>query len=144
MTSPESLPHAPPPGAILETALYVDNLQAAALFYGEIMGLQQIIRVPDRHIFYRIGQVILLIFNPLATADGSPNPRLPVPGHGTHGPGHLCFSATLPEITAWRNRLTAAGYPIEADFTWPNGARSIYFRDPAGNSIEISEPRLWD
>ena len=26
---------------------------------------------------------------------------------------------------------------------WPNGARSLYFRDPAGNSVEIAEPRLW-
>ena len=27
--------------------------------------------------------------------------------------------------------------------TWPNGARSIYFRDPAGNSLECAEPGLW-
>ncbi|MEL7014227.1 MAG: VOC family protein, partial [Pseudomonadota bacterium] len=55
----------------------------------------------------------------------------------------LCFGASRDEIAAWRARLDAAGHPIEADFDWPNGARSIYFRDPAGNSIEIAEPRLW-
>jgi len=32
---------------------------------------------------------------------------------------------------------------IEADFTWPGGGRSIYFRDPAGNAIEFAEPRIW-
>ena len=26
---------------------------------------------------------------------------------------------------------------------WPNGARSIYVRDPAGNSLEFAEPALW-
>ncbi|MGN6582964.1 MAG: glyoxalase/bleomycin resistance/extradiol dioxygenase family protein, partial [Rhizobiaceae bacterium] len=24
-----------------------------------------------------------------------------------------------------------------------SGGRSIYFRDPAGNSIEFAEPRIW-
>jgi catechol 2,3-dioxygenase-like lactoylglutathione lyase family enzyme len=47
------------------------------------------------------------------------------------------------DIEAWREQLVKAGVAIEADFTWPNGARSIYFRDPAGNSVEIAEPRLW-
>jgi hypothetical protein len=28
--------------------------------------------------------------------------------------------------------------------TWPNGALSIYFRDPAGNSIELVTPNIWD
>ena len=53
------------------------------------------------------------------------------------------FADLHDDITAWRDRLTAADHPLEADFDWPNGARSIYFRDPAGNSIEIAEPRLW-
>ena len=26
----------------------------------------------------------------------------------------------------------------------PRGSRSFYFRDPAGNSIEFAEPRLWE
>ena len=54
-----------------------------------------------------------------------------------------CFSASAAQLVAWRERLADAGHEIEADFAWPNGARSIYFRDPAGNSIEIAEPRLW-
>ena len=38
----------------------------------------------------------------------------------------------------------AADVAIEADFRWPgSNARSIYVRDPAGNSIEFAEPRLW-
>ena len=32
---------------------------------------------------------------------------------------------------------------IESEITWKNGARSVYFRDPAGNSLEFAEPKLW-
>lgn len=39
--------------------------------------------------------------------------------------------------------LGAHDFAIEADFFWPNGARSIYFRDPSGNSIEFAEPSIW-
>lgn len=139
----DDLPCAPPPGAVLEAALYARNLDAADAFYGGVMGLEEVLRVEGRHIFYRVGRTILLVFNPLATAEGASNPRLPVPPHGAQGPGHLCFAASRAEIDAWRDRLTAAGHAIEAEFDWPNGARSLYFRDPAGNSVEIAEPRLW-
>ncbi|WP_111733845.1 VOC family protein [Roseovarius amoyensis] len=143
MTIAENLPDAPPIGGIIEAALYARDLDAAAAFYGGVMGLKEVTRVEGRHIFFRVGRAILLIFNPDATVQGSSNPRLPVPAHGAHGPGHLCFAASREEIEQWRTRLQAAGYPIEADFDWPNGARSLYFRDPAGNSVEIAEPRLW-
>jgi catechol 2,3-dioxygenase-like lactoylglutathione lyase family enzyme len=137
------LPAAPGLSAILEAALYADDLDAAAAFYGGVMGLEEIARVAGRHIFYRVGDTVLLVFNPHATAQGPTSPRLPVPPHGAHGPGHLCFAAGRDALAAWRTRLEAAGHPIEADFEWPNGARSIYFRDPAGNSVEMAEPRLW-
>ena len=39
----------------------------------------------------------------------------------------------------WRRK----GVAIEADFEWPGGGRSIYFRDPAGNCLEFAEPRIW-
>ena len=128
---------------VLEAALYADDLAAARAFYGEVMGLPELVAVEGRHVFFRAGATVLLIFNPQATAAPPGNPRLPVPPHGAKGPGHLCFAATAAQIEAWKTRLSQAGHPIEADFTWPNGARSIYFRDPAGNSLEIAEPRLW-
>ena len=42
-----------------------------------------------------------------------------------------------------RDRLEGKGVAIEADFEWPGGGRSIYFRDPAGNCLEFAEPRIW-
>ncbi|WP_212525968.1 VOC family protein [Actibacterium sp. MT2.3-13A] len=140
--------HAPasapaPLSALLEAALYCPDLDAAEAFYGGVLGLTRLTRAGDRHVFYRVGGAVLLIFNPAETAKPPSPGALPVPPHGARGPGHLCFAASDAGITLWRQRLEEAGHPIEADFRWPNGARSLYFRDPAGNSIEIAEPRLW-
>ncbi|MFZ1479970.1 MAG: VOC family protein [Paracoccaceae bacterium] len=131
------------PKAILESALYAADLDAARAFYGGFLGLEEIGHQPGRHVFFRVGAGILLVFNPTATEISDPTARLPVPGHGARGPGHLCFAASRAEIAQWRDRLTAAGIAIEAEFDWPEGARSLYFRDPAGNSLEFAEPRLW-
>ncbi|MBD3677160.1 MAG: VOC family protein [Rhodobacteraceae bacterium] len=138
-----SLPPAPAFDSLLEAALYCDDIDSAEAFYGGVLGLEPVLRSGARHVFFRVGSTILLLFNPDETEVPSSNPALPVPTHGARGPGHLCFSASNAAIEAWRTRLEAAGYPVEADFNWPNGARSIYFRDPAGNSLEIAEPRLW-
>jgi catechol 2,3-dioxygenase-like lactoylglutathione lyase family enzyme len=66
-----------------------------------------------------------------------------VPPHGAHGPGHVCFAADGPGIQGWRERLGSAGVEIESRVDWPNGAVSIYCRDPAGNSVEFAEAKLW-
>lgn len=132
------------PAAILETALYASDLAVAEAFYGGLLGLPVIVRVAGRHVFFRVGAGVLLVFNPDATEVASTNPALPVPTHGARGPGHLCFAASREEIADWRERLTRAGVPVEAEFDWPNGARSLYVRDPAGNSVEFAEPRLWE
>jgi catechol 2,3-dioxygenase-like lactoylglutathione lyase family enzyme len=44
----------------------------------------------------------------------------------------------------WRAHLEGRGVEIESQVEWPNGGRSIYFRDPAGNSVEIATPELWE
>ena len=86
---------------------------------------------------------MLLIFNPAETERPPAPGGLPVPPHGARGPGHLALAASAAELDRWRARLVAAGIAIEADFLWPGGARSIYVRDPAGNSVEFTEPGLW-
>ncbi len=132
------------PSRILESALYVTDLDAAEAFYRDLLGLELITRVEGRHAFFRCGDGVLLLFNAEATREPpKPDARLPVPPHGMVGEGHLCFAANADEITAWRGRLEEAGVAIEAEFEWPNGGRSIYFRDPSGNSIEFAEPRIW-
>ena len=138
------LSNAPAPEAILESAIYVDDLDAARGFYGDLIGLTPFQTVEGRHIFFRVGTSVLLVFNPDATERPTKNPRLPVPPHGARGPGHVCFTLTRDEIAAMRARLTSAGVAVDAEFDWPNGARSLYVRDPAGNSVEFAEGWLWD
>lgn len=55
----------------------------------------------------------------------------------------MCFRVSASALDAWRAKLETAGVTIEADVVWPNGTRSFYFRDPAGNSLECAEPGLW-
>ncbi|AZO26794.1 MULTISPECIES: VOC family protein [Mesorhizobium] len=132
------------PSAILESALYVTDLHAAEQFYRDIIGLDPLGKVEGRHVFFRCGSGVLLLFNAEATKiPPAPDARLAVPPHGTAGKGHLCFTASADEIGQWRKHLTAKNVAIESDFEWPQGGHSIYIRDPSGNSIEFAEPRIW-
>lgn len=129
-----------PPTRILETCLYADDLAAAHAFYHGVLGLRLHSRDPERHLFYHCGEGMLLIFNPSATQHCHPDG---IPCHGSAGAEHVCWAATPAELAAWRDRLNQAGVHIEHCQTWPNGAESIYFRDPAGNSLEFATPTLW-
>lgn len=140
----QDLPKAPVPAAILEAAIYVDDLPAAEAFYGGIIGLEMIQKVGNRHIFYRVGPAVLLIFNPEESALPPGNPALPVPPHGARGPGHVCLTLDRQGLAEMRLRLLTAGFEIEAEFDWPHGPSSLYTRDPAGNSVEFAEPTLWN
>ena len=133
----------PAPAGVLEAALYVEDLEAAEKFYGGVLGLEQIQRVNDRHVFFRVGGSVLLLFNPDQTEQPSGNPDLPVPPHGARGAGHVCLILNRDEIAAMRKHLLDWNVPIDAEFDWPNGARSLYVRDPAGNSVEFAERHLW-
>lgn len=137
----------PPLLGTLESALYADDLEAAKAFWQGVIGLEAFMEVPGRHVFFRTAMdpvQVLLVFRPEATEQPPPpDARLPVPPHGARGPGHFCLAAARDSLDDWRAHLEGCGIGIESDFHWPNGARSIYFRDPAGNSIEIADPTIW-
>ncbi|KUF11318.1 bleomycin resistance protein [Pseudoponticoccus marisrubri] len=131
------------PTGVLEAALYVDDLDAAEAFYGGVIGLDRITRVDGRHVFFRCGEGVLLTFIAAAT-EVPPDPdALPVPPHGARGPGHVCFAVPAERLDALARHLAAHDVAIESDFHWPHGPRSIYVRDPAGNSVEFADPALW-
>lgn len=133
----------PRPDGVLEAAIYVDDLDAAEAFYTGVIGLDVVIRHPTRHVFFRCGETIVLAFNPAETRQPPENDALPVPPHGAMGAGHICFRVRGEALEGWAAHLKRSGVEIEADFQWPNGARSIYVRDPANNSVEFAEPKLW-
>jgi len=132
------------PHGILESVLYARDLAAGRRFYVEVLGLDVLTEQAGRHVFFRCGRGMFLLFNPDSTAKEAThvNGAL-VPLHGTTGAGHLAFAIRESELEAWRHRLKMAGVPIESEVAWPKGGRSIYFRDPAGNSVELATPRLW-
>jgi catechol 2,3-dioxygenase-like lactoylglutathione lyase family enzyme len=129
--------------AILETALYCDDLSAARKFYGDKLELEVIAEVEGRHVFFQLNGSVLLVFNPGETAKPS-SAGLSVPSHGANGPGHACFSTAPQGYEFWLGKLRSLGIEIETEIVWPGGARSFYFRDPAGNSLEFGEPKLWE
>jgi XTP/dITP diphosphohydrolase len=129
---------------ILETVLYAEDLGSVRAFYETLLGLDCFQATDDRQLFFYCGDQVLLIFNPAKTGVArAPAPGVP-PAHGARGAGHVCFRAEAAELAHWRSHLEQAGIAIEADFEWPEGGRSIYVRDPAGNSVEFAEPRIWN
>ncbi len=132
------------PRGVLETVLYAGDLEAAEGFYTEVLGLGVFSRERGRHVFFRSGQGMFLIFNPGATSVGRTRVGgVPVPRHGARGPGHAAFRVPEAELPEWRERLRAKDVAIEAEITWPAGGQSVYFRDPAGNSVDLGTAAIW-
>ena len=127
------------PLRVLESCLYVDDLEAAVRFYGEALGLEMVSRVEGRHAFFRCGESMVLLFDPARTevADAG------VPPHGARGPGHLAFAVAEGDLPRWRDALERSGVAIEAEIEWPRGGRSLYLRDPDGNSVELATASIW-
>ena len=122
-----------------ETALYADDVTAAAKFYDEVLGLRRI-APPDEHsAAFRLGDGVLLLFDPQRTSA----PGRFVPPHGATGPGHVAFAVGAGELEVFKTALAERSVEIERELDWPLGGRSIYFRDPAGNSVELVEGEIW-
>jgi catechol 2,3-dioxygenase-like lactoylglutathione lyase family enzyme len=124
---------------ILETCLYVDDLEAAEVFYRDVLGLTFVSRQAGRHVFFRCGQRMLLLFNPSESQATDQH----FPPHGASGAGHVAFAVAEMSLGDWQQRLTERGIAVERIIDWPGGGRSVYFRDPAGNSLELATPRIW-
>lgn len=139
--------------AVHETVLYARDVAACATFYRDVIGLRPVGTPSEVSAVLRLpeGDAVLLIFNPehAARADRG------VPSHGAWGVatgggatasganGHIAFRAGEAGVAAWVERLAVAGVKIEMEVPWERGGRSIYMRDPAGNSVELIEGRVW-
>jgi catechol 2,3-dioxygenase-like lactoylglutathione lyase family enzyme len=124
---------------VLETALYHDGADREAIerFYVDLLGLPAVSAWEDG-VALRIGSGVLLLFDRERLAQRAG----PVADHGTRGPGHVCLRADAREYERWREHLAAAGIEIVHDSDWGRG-RSFYFKDPAGNLIEIADGDIW-
>jgi catechol 2,3-dioxygenase-like lactoylglutathione lyase family enzyme len=130
---------APPVETVVETAVYAADLSAAEDFYAGVLGLPVAGREPGRHVFFQVGAGnVLLVFDPATTIRAGE-----FPPHGAAGPGHFALGVRPETLDGWRRHLTESGVVIEKEFAWPRGGHSLYFRDPAGNSVELVTPGVW-
>ena len=124
---------------IKETCLYVKNLEKAITFYSEILGLQLLSRIKDKHAFFRIGNTMLLLFNP----DNSRTKESP-PGHFAEGYQHIAFEVPASEYENTKIEFNSKGVQIIDELIWANKLKSFYFRDPSGNILEIVPSGIWE
>ena len=124
--------------AILETVLYGSDLETLEHFYLDIIGLKRIAATLGRNVVLQCGNSALILFN----AKASSQPGGMFPAHGTEGAGHIAFIIE-EELKTWRAHLAAKEVAIEKEVKWEEGGISIYFRDPAGNSVELAPPTIW-
>ncbi|MBA1155607.1 VOC family protein [Microvirga mediterraneensis] len=130
--------------AVLETALYVDDLTRARAFYEEALGLRALFGNQRMCAFDVGGKSVLLLFLRGASREDMTTPGGTIPGHDGQGPLHIGFAVSADELPAWERRLAERGIPIESRTTWSRGGTSVYFRDPDGHLLELATPGLWE
>jgi catechol 2,3-dioxygenase-like lactoylglutathione lyase family enzyme len=125
---------------VYETVLYAADVPAAAAFYSEALGLRLVDGPDELAAAFRLDDGgVLLIFD----ASRAALPGRPVPSHGATGAGHAAFSVEDGTLEGWADSLRERGVEIEQEVGWDQGGRSIYVRDPAGNSVELVEGDIW-
>lgn len=134
---------APAIARVLETALYVDDVPQVVAFYRDVLGLRALDE-GARLVPMDAGQgTVLLIFRRGATLTAAETPGGSIPPHDGHGPAHVAFAVSAESLHEWERRLVEHGVAIESRVQWPRGGHSIYFRDPAGHSVELATPGTW-
>ena len=129
---------------VLETALYVDDLERAARFYADVLGLHPLFADVRLRAFAVGGRSVLLLFRRGASLETTTMPGGTIPPHDGRGPLHVAFGIGSEELAAWEARLTAHEIAVEGRTDWPRGGHSIYFRDPDGHLLELATPGLWE
>lgn len=136
---------APPPlSRVLESALYVDDLAGASAFYRDVLGGRVLLDTPRLVALDIAGTSVLLLFQRGATEQPQQASGGVVPPHGATGVQHLAFATTRELLARWCMHLETHGVELESRVRWPRGGESVYFRDPAGHSIELVTPGLWE
>ena len=128
---------------IVETALYVDDLERARVFYEDKLGLAPLLKSETLHAYDVGGQSVLLLFKRGASLKTQRSPGGEIPPHDGQGPLHIAFAIEAEDLAAWEAQLEELGIPIEGRMTWERGGTSLYLRDPDGHLLEWVTPGLW-
>jgi catechol 2,3-dioxygenase-like lactoylglutathione lyase family enzyme len=128
---------------ILETSLYVEDLDRSVAFYEKILGFPVILKDARMCALGVPGRQVLLLFRLGGSNKPSVTPFGTIPAHDGRGIQHVCFSVDRSALPRWRAHLETCDVPVESWIEWPNGGISIYFRDPDQHSIEVATAGLW-
>lgn len=128
---------------VLETSLYVGDLERSRSFYSQLFQFPIMLQDERFCALDVCGRQVLLLFKRAATG-ALPTAGGLIPPHGAEGGSlHLAFAIGRDELDPWERRLSQDCIGIESRVQWPRGGRSIYFRDPDGHLIELASPGLW-
>ena len=128
---------------VLETCLYVDNLENAELFYRDLFGFETLFADERICVLNVNGFSTLILF-----ARGMSNEPIPtgggfIPPHNGSGPAHFALGITAADYEPWQKELRRRNIAIESEVRWPAGGRSLYFRDPDNHLVELATPGIW-
>ncbi|HXE10573.1 MAG TPA: VOC family protein [Bryobacteraceae bacterium] len=130
--------------AIVETALYVANVDRAAEWYRRIFGFPIIFQQEDRLRVLEIGEKqVLLLFKEGASLRPQNLPGGTIPPHDGSGPAHMAFGMNTADAEQWEKLLTENGVEIEGRVDWGEGDRSLYFQDPDNHVLELISHDHW-
>ena len=128
---------------IIETALYVDDLDRACAFYEDKLGLAPLLKTKTLFAYDVGGANVLLLFLRGASLQTQSAAGGTIPPHDGSGPLHIAFAIETEELAAWEAKLGQLDIAVEGRMQWERGSTSLYFRDPDGHLLELATPRLW-
>lgn len=128
---------------LLETSLYVEDLERSRSFYQRIFSLEVMLE-EDRMIGLELpGSSILLLFARGGSTTASQAPGGTIPPHDAQGQQHVCLAIPSASLLEWERHLMLHGVPIESRVIQSHGGTSLYLRDPDQHSLELATPGLW-
>jgi catechol 2,3-dioxygenase-like lactoylglutathione lyase family enzyme len=128
---------------VLETSLYVAELERSKQFYCSVFQLE-VLAEDDRFCALNVaGRQVLLLFRQGATLQPAMLPGGMIPPHDGRGQLHMAFAIAASEWERWETWLRTKQVAIESVMAWPRGGRSLYIRDPDQHLIELATPGTW-
>jgi len=117
--------------AIDYTVVFVRDMAAMRRFYEDVLALPPVRELSPGWIEYRIGANTLALAKPSRTAADAPTP------HGSAAL-QLAFKVSPPEVDQCADELVQKGVALLSPPTdQPFGHRTLFFRDPDGNLLEV-------
>ncbi|SKA39331.1 Glyoxalase/Bleomycin resistance protein/Dioxygenase superfamily protein [Enhydrobacter aerosaccus] len=117
--------------AIDYTVIFVRDMVAMRRFYEDVLGFPMVRELSSRWFEYRVGANTLALATPGLTAADAPTPN---------GSAALQIAFKVPpmEVDQCADELVKKGVELVSPPTdRPFGHRTLFFRDPDGNLLEV-------